>query len=125
MQETTETPIEQTDSETYKASLLVAFKTKSKYSILWQELKQSRILNLQCNPRIYKHHKQFSDSLGRLHKIDLPFKEFCRLHYGEELCFFSRHNKETDSLTIKLLTSEQYRQELRLACTKDKLKAFE
>lgn len=108
MQTATEVPIESITASSYKASLLTAFKSKSKYLELWQELKHKRQVTVKLDSRIYKHHKQYSDSLGRLHKQDHYFKEFCRLEHGELLHFYSKHYPEAELMVIKLLDKASY-----------------
>lgn len=108
MQSPAEIPIESIDASSYKASLLTAFKSKSKYLELWQELKHKRQIEVKLDSRIYKHHKQYSDSLGRLHKQDHYFIEFCRLEYGSQLYFYSKHYPESESMVIKLLDKQSY-----------------
>ena len=112
MQEPTETPIDDIASSSYHAALLVSFQSKSKYLPLWQELKHSRQVTIKLNPSIYKHHKQFRDSLCLLAKQDLAYKEFCLLAYGESMLFYSRYDKEKHIITIRLLNEQDYKQQL-------------
>jgi hypothetical protein len=112
MQSSAEIPIDAIDDSSYKASLLTAFKSKSKYLELWQELKHTRQLEIKLDARIYKHHKQYSDSLGRLHKQDSYFAEFCQLEYGTQLYFYSKHDSIKHSMVIKLLSKDDYHKHL-------------
>ena len=125
MQEPTETPIDIVDSDSYKAALLTSFTSKSKYLQLWQELKHSKQLTLPLNPKMYKHHKQYRDSLGLLYKQDLAYKEFCLLDYGEPMLFYSRHDKEKNIITIKLLSSKEYKQQISNDCKALNKKRFD
>jgi len=112
MQTPAEVPIDAIDSSAYKASLLVSFKSKSKYADLWNELKHTRQLIIQLDSRIYKHHKQYSDSVGRLFRQDKYFTEFCLLEYGEPLCFYTKHDRQASTITIKLLNKVDYHKHL-------------
>lgn len=112
MQEPTEVPIDDVTSASYQAALLVSFQSKSKYLPLWQELKHSKQLSINLNPIIYKHHKQYRDSLCLLAKQDLAYKEFCLLAYGEPMLFYSRYDKEQETLTVKLLSESDYKAQL-------------
>lgn len=125
MQEPTEIPISDISSDQYKIALLSSFTSKSKYLQLWQELKHSRLLVLPLSTILYKHHKQYRDSLGLLYKQDLAYKEFCLLEYGEPMLFYSRHDKEKNIITIKLLSESDYKQQLSIDCRALNKKRFD
>jgi hypothetical protein len=99
--------IETEDIETFR-HLRLSFKTASKYRQLYNELKHALDITVDLNPRIYKHHKQYSDGLGRLYRQDLDFREYCMLAYGEPLKFYSHHDTELNTIQIRLVSSIEY-----------------
>lgn len=125
MQEPTEIPIDDIGSDQYKTALLTSFTSRSKYLQLWQELKHSRQLTIQLNRTIYKHHKQYSDSINLLYNQDLAYKEFCLLEYGEPMLFYSRQDKDLSSMVIRLLSASDKAKQLSIDCKALNKKRFD
>ena len=96
-------PIESLSDSAYRRQLLHSFKTKSKYSELWLELKTALQVTYHYNPALPDNYDIIPTGLRKLKKKDSAFAEFCRLTYGDELRIYSRINREQGIITTFLI----------------------